>query len=77
MVPRAGTLAAWVDDGHIDEMTKANAYRKRAEELGKAMKTRHNSDRARMQLKKKALEDLAETEDWLAGKPGPQTIKRI
>jgi hypothetical protein len=75
--PTRQALATRAADVHMAAMTKGETYRKRAEELGKAMKKRHFSDLERMQPKKKALEALADIEDWLDGKPGSQMNKRI
>jgi hypothetical protein len=53
------------------KMTKADDYRKRADVLGKTLKKgRGKQHRAPLVRKQKALNDMAENEDWLAGKPG-------
>ena len=50
-------------------MTKADEYRKRAAALAKAAKKRKvKAARAPLEKKAKALTDMADNEDWLAGK---------
>lgn len=52
---------------------KIGAYRQRAKELNKRLKERPSAaDRAKLVKKQKALNDMADNEDWLAGKPGSQ-----
>jgi hypothetical protein len=52
--------------------SKGDQYRKRADVLGKNIKKRSGKDRPAMQKKQKALNDMADNEDWLDGKPGSQ-----
>lgn len=50
-------------------MTKADEYRKRAAAATKTAKGRKSKgDRAGVEKKAKALNDMADNEDWLAGK---------
>ena len=52
---------------------KTTDYRKRGLAVDKRLKGRlTSSDRLKLQKKKKALGDMADNEDWLAGKPGSQ-----
>ena len=52
---------------------KTGSYRKRGKDIEKRMKTRMSPmDRAKLLKKKKALNDMADNEEWLAGKPGSQ-----
>jgi hypothetical protein len=52
---------------------KAKNYRKRAVAVGKRLKGRlAPDDRVKLVRKQKALNDMAENEDWLDGKPGSQ-----
>ena len=52
---------------------KATSYRKRAAAVGKRLKQRLGRDeRSKLVGKQKALNDMAENEDWLDGKPGSQ-----
>lgn len=54
-------------------MTKADDYRKRGAAIINASKWRvHPSDRRGVEKKVKALNAMAENEDWLAGKPKPK-----
>jgi hypothetical protein len=49
---------------------KTSNYRKRAKDLNKRLKQRTSTaDRAKLVKKQKALSDMADNEDWLAGKP--------
>ena len=50
-------------------MTKGEAYRLRAKTIARRMKGTNRTDRAVLAKKKKALEDMADNEDWLDGKP--------
>jgi len=51
-------------------MTKADEYRKRAAAVAQTAKGRKaKGDRAGPEKKAKALIDMADNEDWLAGKP--------
>jgi len=55
--------------------TKTDSYRKRAKDINKRLKKRASTaDRAKLTKKQKALTDMADNEDWLAGKPGSQLI---
>ena len=46
---------------------------KRAKQTDKRLKERLSpGDRAKLLKKKKALNDMADNDDWLAGKPGSQ-----
>ena len=51
------------------ETTKAEVYRKRASAAGKALRTRSGPAHLALQRKQKALNDMANMEDWLDGKP--------
>jgi len=52
---------------------KPHSYRKRAKEIDKRLKERPSAaDRARLLKEQKALNDMADNKDWLAGKPGSQ-----
>ena len=52
---------------------KPDSYRKRAKEIDKRLKERPSAaDRARLLKEQKALNDMADNKDWLAGKPGSQ-----
>jgi hypothetical protein len=52
---------------------KTQGYRKRAKHINKRLKQRvSTTDRAKLVKKQKALNDMADNEDWLAGKPGSQ-----
>ena len=53
-------------------MTKGDVYRLRSKGLVRRMKAANRTDRAVMARKKKALEDMADNEDWLDGKPKTQ-----
>ena len=55
--------------------SKADQYRKRAEALVQSLKHSTGPHRAGMEKKKKAVEDMADNEDWLDGKPGSQLKK--
>ena len=60
-MPNAGILAA---------MTRGGEYRKRAAAITKAAKKRRaKGDRKPLEKKAKALNDMADNEDWLVGKP--------
>ena len=50
-------------------MTKSEVYRLRAKGLERRMKAATRTDKAVMSKKKKALNDMADNEDWLDGKP--------
>jgi hypothetical protein len=52
---------------------KTGSYRKRSKDINKRLKQRVSpADRANLAKKQKALSDMADNEDWLAGKPGSQ-----
>ena len=53
-------------------MTKAEGYRKRADAAGKRLPTRSGPAHLALQRKQKALNDMANNEDWLDGKPKPK-----
>ncbi len=54
------------------EITKAEGYRKRADAAGKRLPTRSGPAHLALQRKQKALNDMANNEDWLDGKPKPK-----
>ena len=57
-------------------MTKADEYRKRAAAATKTAKGRKSKgDRTGVEKKAKALTDIADNEDWLAGKNKPKEPK--
>lgn len=57
-------------------MTKADDYRKRAVAVTKTAKRRKvSSGRTGLEKKAKALTDMADNEDWLAGKNKPKEPK--
>ncbi|TMJ03327.1 MAG: hypothetical protein E6G97_09290 [Alphaproteobacteria bacterium] len=49
--------------------TTAAGFRKRADDIGKGLKFRTPKDRAPLRRRQKALNDMADNEDWLDGKP--------
>jgi hypothetical protein len=52
---------------------KTDSYRKRAKEIDKRLKERpSDAERAELLKKQKALGDMADNQDWLAGSPGSQ-----
>jgi hypothetical protein len=53
------------------ELTKAEGYRKRADAARKSMRTRSGPAHFALQKREKALNDMADNEDWLDGKPKP------
>jgi len=56
-------------------MTKADEYRTRAAAATKTAKGRKaKGDRAGVEKKAKALNDMADNEDWLAGKTKPKAL---
>jgi len=76
---------SFVDEGvaatsirtHISKMEplskKFGSYRKRAKDISKRLKQRvSTADRVKLAKKQKALNDMADNDDWLAGKPGSQ-----
>jgi hypothetical protein len=53
--------------------TKVGSYKKRAKAARKSLKERlAPSERMKLVKKQKALNDMADNIDWLAGKPGSQ-----
>jgi hypothetical protein len=50
-------------------MSKGDVYRLRIKGLEKRIKTSTRTDRRVLERKKKALGDMAESEDWLDGRP--------
>ena len=54
-------------------MSKGDVYRLRIKGVEKRMKGSTRTDRAVLARKKKALADLANSEDWLDGKPVTQS----
>jgi len=58
-------------------MTKADDYRKRSAVLRKKTKKRQSAgERDRVVRKGKALDGMADNEDWLAGKTNTKTHRR-
>jgi hypothetical protein len=58
-------------------MAKAEDLRKQAEEAGKrGDKTKSLKEGAREHRREKALNDMADNEDWLDGKPKPGPEKK-
>ena len=57
-------------------MTKAEGYRKRADAVGRNLQARNRSQRVPLLRKQKALNDLADNEDWLDGKLMPAAKSR-
>ena len=53
--------------------TTAAGFRKRADDIGKGLKFRTAKDRAPLRRRQKALNDMADNEDWLDGKPTSAT----
>jgi hypothetical protein len=52
---------------------KTGSYRKRAKDINKCLKERQApAASTKLRKKQKALNDMADNEDWLAGKPGSQ-----
>ena len=47
--------------------TTAAQYRKRADKMGKGLKKRTKKGQGAMRKKQKALNDMADNEEWLAG----------
>ena len=59
-------------------MTKADEYRKRAVAVTKTAKSRkRKGDRTAVEKKAKALNDMADNEDWLAGKTKSKKPKAL
>jgi hypothetical protein len=54
------------------ETTKAEGYRKRAVAAGKTMRTRSGPAHLALLRKQKALNDMADNEEWLNGKIRPK-----
>jgi hypothetical protein len=58
-------------------MSKSDDLRKEAKEAGKrGDKTKSLKEGAREHKREKALNDMADNEDWLDGKPKPQPEKK-
>jgi hypothetical protein len=58
-------------------MSKAEDLRKQAKEAGKrGDKTKSLKEGAQEHRREKALNDMADNEDWLDGKPKPQREKK-
>ena len=55
----------------VIETTKAEGYRKRADAAGKGLRAKSGAAYLALQRKQKALNDMADNEDWLDGKPKP------
>ena len=53
------------------ETTRAESYRKRADAAGKGLRTRSGPAHLALQRKQKALNEMANIEDWLDGKSKP------
>jgi len=53
--------------------TTAAGFRKRADGIGKGLKSRTAKDRVPLRKRQKALNDMADNEDWLDGKPTRRT----
>jgi hypothetical protein len=58
------------------ETTKAEGYRRRAVAAGKRMPSRSGPAYLALQRKQKALNDMANLEDWLDGKPLPTATSK-
>ena len=57
-------------------MSKSDDFRKEAKEAGKrGDKTKSLKEGAREHKREKALNDMADNEDWLDGKPKPKDSK--
>ena len=56
--------------------TKAEDYRKRADAVGKGLRTRSGPAHRALQRKQNALNDMADSEDWLDGKPKPTVTSK-
>ena len=54
------------------EPTSSNEYRRRANAVGKSLKARSKRGRGPLLKKQKALNDMADNQDWLDGKPKPR-----
>lgn len=54
--------------------SRADQYRKRADDAGAGIKARRKSERE-LRKKQKALNDMADNEDWLDGKAPPKPSK--
>jgi hypothetical protein len=65
------TAAARISAIMAIETTKAEGYRKRADAAGKGLRTRSGPAHLALQRKQNALNDMADNEDWLDGKPKP------
>jgi hypothetical protein len=63
-------------EAHEGIMSKADDLRKEAKEAGKlGDKTKSLREGAREHKREKALNDMADNEDWLEGKPKPKASK--
>jgi hypothetical protein len=51
-------------------MTKGDNYRRRSDNIAKMIKKVGKSDKEKLKKKKTAIDAMADTEDWLEGKPG-------
>jgi hypothetical protein len=61
----------------VSAMTKADEYRKRSGVLRNKTKKRQSAaERGRVVRKAKALDDMADNEDWLAGRTKPKKAKK-
>ena len=54
-------------------MDKAETYRKRADAVGKSLKKRNKQERVPLAKRQKALNAMADNEDWLDGKIKPKS----
>ena len=54
-------------------MSKGDIYRLRSKGVARRMKNAGKTQRAILAKKKKALDDMADSEDWLDGKPKPKS----
>ena len=59
------------------ETTRAESYRKRADAAGKSLRTRSGPAHLALQRKQKALNEMANIEDWLDGKPKRLQNQRV
>ena len=71
-----GQLAIGCPEAHEGTMSKADDLRKEAKQAGKrGDKTKSLKEGAREHKREKALNDMADNEDWLDGKPKPKASK--
>ena len=61
-----------IDGAMAREPTSSNEYRRRANAVGKSLKARSKRGRGPLLKKQKALNDMADNQDWLDGKPKPR-----